>query len=108
MGTTSLEKSPEGSSSSVFTYILGAEIMSDEITTAGEDENSTSVNDEINSEQGQNPLREKFRLTGDETIMKDVKPSIFAFLPMYLVAGLIPALTSYLLLIGIQIQRTTF
>mgnify|MGYP006254512241 CR=1 FL=1 len=63
--------------------------MSDEITTAGEDENSTSVNDEINSEQGQNPLREKFRLTGDETIMKDVKPSIFAFLPMYLVAGLI-------------------
>lgn len=63
--------------------------MSDEATTAGEDESSTSVNDEMNPEQGQNSLREKFRLTGDETIMKDVKPSIFAFVPMYLIAGLI-------------------
>ena len=63
--------------------------MSDEATTAGEDESSTSVNDEMNPEHGQNSLREKFRLTGDETIMKDVKPSIFAFLPMYLIAGLI-------------------
>ena len=44
--------------------------MSDEATTAGEDESSTSVNDEMNPEHGQNSLREKFRLTGDETIMK--------------------------------------
>ena len=52
--------------------------MSDEATIAGEDESSTSINDEMNPEQGQNSLREKFRLTGDETIMKDVKPSIFS------------------------------
>ena len=31
-------------------------------------------------------LREKFRLTGEEEILKDVKPSFFAFVPMYLVS----------------------
>tara|TARA_B100000941_G_scaffold208021_1_gene152117 strand:+ start:4950 stop:5948 length:999 start_codon:yes stop_codon:yes gene_type:complete len=34
-------------------------------------------------------LREKFRLTADENIMHDIKPSIFAFTPMYGVALLI-------------------
>jgi len=34
-------------------------------------------------------LREKFRLTGEEEILKDVKPSIFAFVPMYLVSLII-------------------
>ncbi len=31
-------------------------------------------------------LREKFRLTKDEEILRDIKPSIFAFIPMYILA----------------------
>jgi len=34
-------------------------------------------------------IREKFRLTNDEEILQDIKPSIFAFTPMYGVALLI-------------------
>ena len=34
-------------------------------------------------------LRNKFRLTKDEEILKTIKPSIFAFLPMYLLAVMI-------------------
>lgn len=34
-------------------------------------------------------LKEKFRLTGEEEILKDVKPSFFAFVPMYLVSLII-------------------
>lgn len=34
-------------------------------------------------------LREKFRLTGDEEILQDIKPSIFAFTPMYGIALLV-------------------
>jgi hypothetical protein len=34
-------------------------------------------------------LREKFRLTGEEEILKDIKPSFFAFVPMYLVSLMI-------------------
>tara|TARA_B100001741_G_scaffold308601_1_gene305063 strand:+ start:79 stop:1098 length:1020 start_codon:yes stop_codon:yes gene_type:complete len=31
-------------------------------------------------------LREKFRLTGDERILENVKPSFFAFVPMYVIS----------------------
>ena len=34
-------------------------------------------------------LREKFRLTADEEILQDIKPSLFAFIPMYVVSLLI-------------------
>ncbi|RAH13911.1 MAG: hypothetical protein CMB20_004140 [Methanobacteriota archaeon] len=34
-------------------------------------------------------LRERFRLTGDEEILKHMKPSVFAFVPMYLLALLV-------------------
>ena len=31
-------------------------------------------------------LRDKFRLTKDEEILRDIKPSVFAFIPMYILA----------------------
>ena len=34
-------------------------------------------------------LREKFRLTADEEILQDIKPSLFAFIPMYLLSLII-------------------
>ena len=63
--------------------------MSDEeLSTETAEEESPQVETEApeNSTSSQNSLREKFRLTGDEEILKDVKPSIFAFVPMYLIS----------------------
>lgn len=34
-------------------------------------------------------LRDKFRLTADEEILQDIKPSFFAFIPMYLISLII-------------------
>ena len=34
-------------------------------------------------------LRDKFRLTADEEILQDIKPSLFAFIPMYLLSLII-------------------
>ena len=34
-------------------------------------------------------LRDKFRLTADEEILQDIKPSLFAFIPMYLISLII-------------------
>ena len=34
-------------------------------------------------------LRDKFRLTKDEEILREIKPSIFAFVPMYFLAVMI-------------------
>ena len=65
--------------------------MSDEELSPETEENTESAAEsQPNSEASKNDesLREKFRLTGDEEILKDVKPSFFAFIPMYLV-GLI-------------------
>ena len=67
--------------------------MSDEEVSSAE-EKTTEVpsSDEVpkvgtnNSNAG---IREKFRLTNDEEILQDIKPSIFAFTPMYGVALLI-------------------
>ena len=67
--------------------------MSDEEVSSAE-EKTTEVPsaDEVpkagtnNSNAG---IREKFRLTNDEEILQDIKPSIFAFTPMYGVALLI-------------------
>ena len=61
--------------------------MSDEeVTSETTEETAVSTETEAPTEAVSNndSLREKFRLTGDEEILKDVKPSIFAFLPMYL------------------------
>ena len=66
--------------------------MSDEeVTPETTEETAVSTETEAPTEAVSNndSLREKFRLTGDEKILKDVKPSIFAFLPMYLVALII-------------------
>ena len=66
--------------------------MSDEeVTSETTEETAVSTETEAPTEAVSNndSLREKFRLTGDEEILKDVKPSIFAFLPMYLVALII-------------------
>ena len=66
--------------------------MSDEeVTSETTEETAVSTETEAPTEAVSNndSLREKFRLTGDEKILKDVKPSIFAFLPMYLVALII-------------------
>jgi len=65
--------------------------MSDEELSPVEEETSNTVDDSAAETEAatSNSLIEKFRLTGDEEILKDVKPSIFAFIPMYLVAVLI-------------------
>ena len=65
--------------------------MSDEELSPVEEETSNTVDDSAPEPEAatSNSLIEKFRLTGDEEILKDVKPSIFAFIPMYLVAVLI-------------------
>ena len=60
------------------------ETEADATNQASETESSAT-----NSETTKAGLREKFRLTADENIMHDVKPSIFAFTPMYGVALLI-------------------
>ena len=66
--------------------------MSDEeVTSEITEETTVSTQTEAPAEavSSNDSMREKFRLTGDEEILKDVKPSIFAFLPMYLVALII-------------------
>jgi len=66
--------------------------MSDEEVTPADTEEleETSEDEEVNHPVSSNEsLREKFRLTGDEEILKDVKPSFFAFLPMYLISLII-------------------
>ena len=66
--------------------------MSDEEVTSEATEESTVASEgAATTETASNSesLREKFRLTGDEEILKDVKPSIFAFIPMYLIALII-------------------
>ncbi|RJU88138.1 MAG: PH domain-containing protein [Candidatus Poseidoniales archaeon] len=52
------------------------------------EESSSDVESTVLKEQN-NKLKEKFRLTNDEKILKDIKPSIFAFVPMYIIALLI-------------------
>ena len=65
--------------------------MSDEEQPPESDEKEDLTTDETTSEVVSNndSLKEKFRLTGDEEILKDVKPSFFAFIPMYLIALLV-------------------
>ena len=66
--------------------------MSDEELSSetAEESNSTLETEEpTESVSNSNSLIEKFRLTGDEEILKDVKPSIFAFVPMYIVSLII-------------------
>jgi hypothetical protein len=63
--------------------------MSDEeLSTETAEEGNTEVKTEEPEESTSNvkSLREKFRLTGDEEILKDVKPSLFAFIPMYVIS----------------------
>jgi len=63
--------------------------MSDEeqLTEAVEESNPEPENEAPKGSVSTNDsLREKFRLTGEEEILKDVKPSIFAFIPMYLIS----------------------
>ena len=52
------------------------------------EESSPDVESTVLKEQNKK-LKEKFRLTNDEKILKDIKPSIFAFVPMYIIALLI-------------------
>ena len=66
--------------------------MSDEELTpetTEETENNTEPTDGPKVASNSESLREKFRLTSDEEVLKDVKPSIFAFIPMYLIALII-------------------
>tara|TARA_B100000212_G_scaffold160432_1_gene120584 strand:+ start:10615 stop:11634 length:1020 start_codon:yes stop_codon:yes gene_type:complete len=54
--------------------------------TAENTETMSDTNKNSDAVASNESLREKFRLTGDEQILKDVKPSLFAFLPMYVIA----------------------
>ena len=65
--------------------------MSDEEELSESGEVNDSVTNEGASEvvSTEDSLKEKFRLTGDEEILKDVKPSFFAFLSMYFIALII-------------------
>jgi hypothetical protein len=66
--------------------------MSDEEVTPETTETEEPATENQTSSEApsaNNSLREKFRLTGDEEILKDVKPSFFAFLPMYLISLII-------------------
>ena len=56
---------------------------------SSDDTISTSNDTESANVSKQESLKDKFRLTGDEEILKDVKPSFFAFIPMYLIALLV-------------------
>ena len=71
--------------------------MSDEEQPLAEENNVEETTVEEPSEEvtstvlkdENNKLKDKFRLTSDEQILKDIKPSLFAFVPMYVVALLI-------------------
>ena len=56
---------------------------------SSDDTIATSNDTESANVSNQESLTDKFRLTGDEEILKDVKPSFFAFIPMYLIALLV-------------------
>jgi len=63
--------------------------MSDEeLSTEAAEEGNPQAETEVSEKTTSNvkSLREKFRLTGDEEILKDVKPSFFAFIPMYVIS----------------------
>lgn len=67
--------------------------MSDEEVSSAE-EKTTEVPSadevpKVEKNESKAGIREKFRLTNDEEILQDIKPSIFAFTPMYGVALLI-------------------
>lgn len=91
MGTSALIKTPQGSSPSMSPYYLGGDIMSDEgLRPEGSDNTTTAVSsDNINEVEISDAFREKFRLTSDEEVLRDVKPSFFAFLPLYFISVLI-------------------
>lgn len=66
--------------------------MTDEITSPTEvvesaDESAPASS--TNKNETSAKLREKFRLTSDEEILKHMKPSPLAFIPMYILAGVI-------------------
>ena len=66
--------------------------MSDEEVTPETTETEEPATENQTSSEApsaNNSLKEKFRLTDDEEILKDVKPSFFAFLPMYLISLII-------------------
>jgi len=66
--------------------------MSDEEVTpeaTETEEPATEIQTSSEAPSADKSLKEKFRLTGDEEILKDVKPSFFAFLPMYLISLII-------------------
>ena len=67
--------------------------MSDEEVSPAEEKTTEVPSTDDVANVGKNDskagIREKFRLTNDEEILQDIKPSIFAFTPMYGVALLI-------------------
>ena len=67
--------------------------MSDEEVSSAEEKTTDvpSADDvpKVETNNSNAGIREKFRLTNDEEILQDIKPSIFAFTPMYGVALLI-------------------
>jgi hypothetical protein len=67
--------------------------MSDEELQPVEEETIEKVPVEEAPEEPQSStkdsLRDKFRLTADEEILQDIKPSLFAFIPMYLLSLII-------------------
>lgn len=67
--------------------------MSDEEVSPAEEKTtdipSTDDVSKVENTDSKTGIREKFRLTADEEILQDIKPSIFAFTPMYGVALLI-------------------
>ena len=73
----------------MFRCINGRSTMSEEEESTEEMNPEPNTEAEAPSESSDKGLRDKFRLTPDEKIMKDVKPSIFAFTPMYFIALLI-------------------
>ena len=60
--------------------------MSDEELSTETAETSSEDTEIKTISEMNNALKDKFRLTQDEEILKDIKPSIFAFVPMYLIA----------------------
>lgn len=62
---------------------------SNEESSAPAEETAVAGTDKTTALETNQSLKEKFRLTKDEEILKTVKPSIFAFLPMYFLAALI-------------------
>ena len=63
--------------------------MSDEEQSPAEEEPTVSEPEPEALKDVKSSLKQKFRLTSEEEILKDVKPSIFAFIPMYAIALLI-------------------